>query len=170
MYCSRSANVSLVFVPKLVQFLARIIIMGKKKDLTSDQISSIVSLHKAKQSVKEMAKIVGVSDRTVRNWVAKFKSSGGIQTPAKKKRPDMVKKINLRTRNVIKWQVDADPHITSRVLKEKNPQLLENVSQRTVGRCLHDDMGYRRCRARIKPDLTHNHIKNRVAFCHKYSA
>ncbi|KAK4291812.1 hypothetical protein Pmani_035390 [Petrolisthes manimaculis] len=64
MYYSRSAEVSRVFVSKLVQFLARIIIMGKKKDLTSDQISSIVSLHKAKQSVKEITKIVGVSERT----------------------------------------------------------------------------------------------------------
>ncbi|KAK4306390.1 hypothetical protein Pmani_021770 [Petrolisthes manimaculis] len=102
----------------------------KKKDLTSDQISSrtIVSLHKAKQSVKEITKIVGVSERTVRNWVAKFKSSGGIQTPAKKKTPGMVKKISLRIRNVITWQIDADPHITSRVLNEKITSI--------VGKCI----------------------------------
>lgn len=143
----RSTDVSLGFSRKLVQFLARIIIMGKKKDLTSDQISSIVSLHKAKQSGREIAKIVGVSERTVRNWVGKFKSGGGIQTPSKKRRPGKAKKISLRTRNVIKWQIDADPHVTSRVLKEKNPRLLENVSQRTVRRCLHDDIGYRRCHA-----------------------
>jgi len=66
--------------------------MGKKKDLTSDQISSIVSLQKAKQSVKEIAENVGVSERSVRIWVAKFKRGGGIQTPAKKERPGMVKK------------------------------------------------------------------------------
>lgn len=78
--------------------------------------------------MREITKIVGVSERTVRNWVVKFKSCGGNETPSKKKRPGKANKINLRTRNVIKWQVDADLHVTSRVLKEKKTSI--------VGKCL----------------------------------
>lgn len=41
--------------------------MGKEKDLTSDQISITVSNHKAKQSGRKTAKIVEVSELTVRD-------------------------------------------------------------------------------------------------------
>lgn len=116
LFYSRSGDMLCVFSPKLVLSLALTFIIEKEKDLISDQISNFVSLYKAKQSVRESTKIVGVSERTVRNWVGKFKSGGGIETPSK--RLDKAKKINVRTSNVIKWQVDADLHVTSRVLKE----------------------------------------------------
>ncbi|KAG0717578.1 hypothetical protein GWK47_054126 [Chionoecetes opilio] len=142
--------------------------MGGKKDLTKDQIKVIVSLHKAERPFEEIAKIVGVTRRCVQKWVKKFRDDGGVATPEHKNRPGRERKTSQRTLNVMKRQVDAQPQITARELKEKNSQLLECVSIRTVQRCLHDNLEFRRRRARKKPLTTLRHQVLRVGFAKKY--
>lgn len=142
--------------------------MGGKKDLTKDQIKVIVSLHKAERPVREIARIVGVTRRCVQKWIRKFRMEGGVATPEQKKRPGRERKTSLRTLNVVKRQVDACPQITAREIKEQNPQLLGQVSVRTVQRCLHDDLEFRRRRALKKPLTTPRQQELRVEFATKY--
>ncbi|XP_045134459.1 uncharacterized protein LOC123518022 [Portunus trituberculatus] len=129
-------------------------IMEGKKDLTKDQIKVTLSLHKAVRPVREIARIVGVTRRCVQKWIRKFRMEGGVATPEQKKRPGRGRKTSSCTINVVKRQVDAFPQITARELKEQNPQLLGQVSVRTVQHCLHDDLEFRRHRALKKPLTT----------------
>ncbi|MPD06228.1 hypothetical protein E2C01_102025 [Portunus trituberculatus] len=50
--------------------------------------------------------------------------------------------MSKRTLKVLQRQVEAEPGITAKELKEKNPQLLQNVSVRTIQRRLKDDLCY----------------------------
>ena len=145
-----------------------IFIMGDKKDLTKEQIKVIVSLHKAERPVREIARIVGVMRRCVQKWRRKFRMGGEVVTPQQKKRPGRVRKTSSRTLNVVKRQVDACPQITARELREQNPQLLGQVSVRTVQRRLHNDLEFRRRRALKKPLTTPRQQELRVAFATKY--
>ena len=62
----------------------------------------------------------------------------------------------------------ADCRITAKELKEKNTQLLQQVSVRTIQRRLKDDLYYEHRAPQRKPTLTENQRHKRVQFCRKY--
>ncbi|KAG7177742.1 putative Transposable element Tcb1 transposase-like 9, partial [Homarus americanus] len=141
--------------------------MPGNKQLKTDVVADIVTLHKGKKSNKEISAITGVPLRSVQRWTKKFEDGGGVEDPAHKKRPGRPRVTTPRTLKVIQRQVDKEPRISARQLKEKNPQLLGHVAERTVRKILHDDLKYK-CVARKKPLITQRQHKNRVAFCRKY--
>lgn len=100
----------------------------------------------------------------------RFKDSGEAIPPTPLPKPGRPRKTTFRTRQLISRQVSKDPRLTARDLKEKNPQLLADVSVRSVQQLLHDDLGYRSFCARKKPLLTALQKKKRVNFCKKYLA
>ena len=75
-----------------------------------------------------------------------------------------LKKTRPRTLNILKRQVDNEPSITARQLKEMNPNLLSNVSIRTIQRRLHVDLEFRRQVAKRKPLITARQQRNRLRF------
>ncbi|MPC49588.1 hypothetical protein E2C01_043396 [Portunus trituberculatus] len=137
--------------------------MGSKKDFTKDQVKVIVSLHKAERPMREIDRIVGVTRRCVQKWIRKFHMEGSDNTRTEKE-PGRGRKTSSRTVNVVKRLVDGYPQITARELKEQNPQLLGQMSMRTVQRCLHDDRKFRRRRALSKSLTTPRQQELRVAF------
>ncbi|MPC40780.1 Transposable element Tcb1 transposase [Portunus trituberculatus] len=143
--------------------------MGKCKDLTSDQISNIVTLHKQNHSTQEIAKTVGVSQRSVQRWVMKYKRGGRSETPTHKNKPGRPKKTSARILDVIRKQVENNPHISSREIKEKNQFLLANVSERTVRQRLREGIGCKGCRSSSEPAFTPKQIRKRIQFCQKYA-
>ena len=79
---------------------------------------------------------VGVSERSVRNWVKRFKDNGGVQLPSAKPRPGPSKKTSVHTLTVLKGQLESTPTVSAREMKEKIPHLLSEVNRRMV------DLGY----------------------------
>ena len=67
-----------------------------------------------------------------------------------------------RTLNILKWQVEADPTLTARQLKERNPLLLDKVGVRTIQKRLKLDLGYKRMVAKKRPAITAKQKANRL--------
>ena len=68
------------------------VIMGKRKDLSKEDIVSIINLYKVKTPTKNIAKIVDVSERTVQAWSKWFQEAGQLVTPHHKGRPGKARK------------------------------------------------------------------------------
>ena len=95
---------------------------------------------------------------------AREAGSGEIPTTTKP-RPHLVSSHTVR---LVQRQVEKNPCIKSRELKEKNPKLLGKVSDRTMLGYLHPDLKYKRCVAHKKPLLNEKQCSNRLKFCKKY--
>ena len=132
---------------------------------TKEQLTSIVSLFKSGQSVKDISKIVGFAELTIQKWIKRFKDGGAKKVPEHEKRSGRPKMTTQRTLNLIWWQVETNPCISAGKIKGNNPQLLAHVSRRTVQRILHDRLHYR---SRRKLCQTCQQVKNRIVFCWKY--
>ena len=156
-------------VGRALQFFFSAGSMEHPKHSTQEQLASIVSLYKSGEAVKEISRIVGLAERTVQKWIKRYSEDGGEETPTHGKRSGRPLKITQRTTNTIRRQVEVKPRLSAKEIKENNPLLLADVSVRTVQRTLHDRLRYRSCRPRRKPLLTSRQIKNRIAFCRKYS-
>ena len=105
--------------------------MGKNKDFSSECIAQIIALKKSGIKTKEVAQQIGICERSVRRWVAKFNEQGGNNLPTHKKRPGKAKITGIRSKTIVKRAVQSTPRITARKLKENNPELF--------GPCLFDE-------------------------------
>lgn len=68
--------------------------MGKFKDLNEQIIAQICALKESGLKTKEIATQVGVSERSVRRWVAKFHQGGRGDIPSQVKRSGRPKKTS----------------------------------------------------------------------------
>ena len=57
--------------------------MGKYKQLSQDKLAKIVALHNAGLQTKDILQQLGVCERSVRKYVARFHQGGGKDTPLK---------------------------------------------------------------------------------------
>ena len=78
------------------------------------------------------------------------------------------KKTSPRTDKLLKREVTSYPSITAVELKNKHPELLHNVSTRTIRHRLQKDLGLPCRRAAKKLMLTAAMKKERFNFCKKY--
>lgn len=143
--------------------------MGKRKDLSKEDIASTINLYKVKTPTKDIAKIVRVSERTVQAWTKQFRDAGQLVTPHHKGRPGKARKTSHRSLAILKREVITNPRMTACMLKEQNPDLVNNVSVRTVHCHLHDDLDFRSHSPVKKPLLTPTQQARRVTFAKKYS-
>lgn len=150
---------SQVFVHILLWFVIYVTIMGKCMDFTSEQISSIMSMHKVKTRN---------SQDCWNKWLISPKVGEEIQKewwdklwPTKEGLVCQRKLLHTPSMS-FKGKVKQIP--TSQDIKEEKKLFLGNISQRTVHCCLHDDIGYKRCRAWPKPDVIPKQINNTIAF------
>lgn len=139
-----------------------------RRSTKREDVASVIALFKAKHKVSEIVEITGVCQRSVYRLIEQFKESGYAQLPVPKPRPGRPRLTSPRTRKVINRQVCANPRLTAREIKQNNPQLLGNVSIRSIQDLLHDDLGYRSYRARRKPLLTKVQKLKRLRFAKKY--
>ena len=117
--------------------------MGGGKRLTPMQIAVITALSKAGHPNDYICNTTGVSARSVRRWVQRFKGSPDGDVQLQQKPLGRRRKLSLRDLRILRRAVEAEPSITARQLKERNPDILGTVSVRTIQRRLHDDLGYK---------------------------
>ena len=141
--------------------------MGNKKRLSQETIAQIIALKSAGHQAKEISAMTGVCIRQVHFWVARFREGGSIDTPTHKERGHRPKKTSSRAENILKRDIEKNPRLTARKVKENNPGVFSGVSVRTVSRRLHD-LEYRSHRPAKKPLLTRIQKRRRVDFAKKY--
>ena len=132
-------------------------------------IASIIDLHVAGVSNKDIAAQKGLGVRTVQRWVKRFQDGEGAAVPAPRPKAGRPRKTSPRTLKVIHRQLKADPALTAREIKEKNTRLLGSVSIRTIQQRIHDDLLLRSYKARKKPMLSQAQKKRRLVFAKKYA-
>ncbi|KAG0714130.1 hypothetical protein GWK47_014716 [Chionoecetes opilio] len=141
--------------------------MGRKPQLTSDQITLIYSLHKAGFRPKEIAEEAKVSLRSVTRLKKIHETTDNIP-PTHLNRPGRSKAVPIKTLQIINCQLTNTPSCTARKIKETNQSLLQNVPVRTVSRYIQKDFNLLSRRAARKPFLTPRHKENLVAFAKEY--
>ena len=104
-------------------------------------IQGIIDLHVAGHSNKEISEQKQVKLRTVQILVKRYRESGGKDLPLPSSSPGRPRKTSPRTLKVLRRQVERNPGLTARQLKEQNPELLSDVAIRTVQDTLHRDLG-----------------------------
>ncbi|MPC32676.1 hypothetical protein E2C01_026001 [Portunus trituberculatus] len=65
-------------------------------------IAQIIGLYKAGFQTRETVANVGISERSVRNWMKCFKDDGGTDLPSAKPLPGPSKKTSVCTLTVLK--------------------------------------------------------------------
>lgn len=128
---------TLIFIFTTRYPLSCFVAIGGDKDLKFHQIAAISSLALTKKSNKEIATITGVSLRSVPGWTLKSWQAGDTTPTLQEKRPG-----RDRTLRVVQRVVKSSPRISSKEIKEKNPQLLQGASVRTVQRRLRDNLHF----------------------------
>nr|XP_027208486.1 uncharacterized protein LOC113802164 [Penaeus vannamei] len=121
--------------------------MGPRKQISASQISTICALVNKNKSNKEIAINLGLTLRTVQRWTKKYRASGSGDPPPKHKPSGPKPKLSQRTLSIISRQIEAQPCISSREIKERNPQLLGGVSTRTVRDYMRNYLEYRSFKA-----------------------
>ena len=111
-------------------------------ELTKEQIAAISPLSVAGKCNKDISIQTGIALRSVQRWTEKCKDAEGDDPLLQVKRAGLSRKMSKRTLKVLLQQVEAETRITAKELKEKNTQLLQQVSVRTIQRCLKDDLCY----------------------------
>ncbi|KAG0718219.1 Transposable element Tcb1 transposase [Chionoecetes opilio] len=144
--------------------------MGRGKELTKEQITAISSLILGEKDNKEISAITGLALRSVQRWTKKCKDAGEADLPLQKKRTGKARLTSQTTLKVLQRQVNLEPRISAKELREKNPRLLQDVSVRTIQRRLRDDLCFQYRAPRRKPILTTLQRKKRILFCKKYLA
>ena len=98
--------------------------MGKGKPLTPCQIAVIAAFCKDNKSNAYISDKTKIALRTVQRWTKKIKESPDSNIPTQGTSSGRPRKTSKRSLNVIKRQVEAQPSITARQLKERNPGIL----------------------------------------------
>ncbi|KAG0710532.1 hypothetical protein GWK47_022622 [Chionoecetes opilio] len=104
--------------------------MDKNKDFSAETNAQIIALKKSGKQTKAISEQIGVCPRSVRRWVAKFDQEGGHTTPTHKKRPGKPKKTDSRSHTIVKHELESNPRVTARKLKESNPDIFGECSMR----------------------------------------
>ena len=75
--------------------------------------------YKEGKSNRYIAERIGVAVRTAQLWTKKIREAGDGPLPTHKKRPGKKMLLSNRTLNVIKRQVESNPTLTAKELKQK---------------------------------------------------
>ncbi|XP_045122668.1 uncharacterized protein LOC123511111 [Portunus trituberculatus] len=143
--------------------------MGKNTYLAHDKIAQIIALKESGLQTKDIVAQLGVSERSVRRWVARFNQQASRDTPTHERRPGPSRNTSDCCRNIVKRVLESNPRISARKIKEENPRLLGDVSVRMASRLI-AELGYSNHRTLKKPLLIRTHKVNRVQFARKYRA
>ena len=142
--------------------------MAARIYLKPTDVAKVAALSKAGHDNRFISNQTGIKMRTVQRWILKLRDSPDGELPLHRPRSGRPKKTSQRTLNIIRRQVEANPTLTSRVIKNTNPDILGNVTLRTVQRILHHGLGYTKRTARNKPLVTYKQRIKRLEFARKH--
>ena len=110
------------------------------KHTNRDNVVRVIALHRAGKKNREIARITGVNEKTVSDLLRKWRQGGGGDTvPMPKHGERKPLKIFPKTLKLIKRQLDLNPRITAKQLKEQNPRLLRGITVCTIQRIFRKD-------------------------------
>ena len=139
-------------------------VMNKGCHLKPPDIAAIAYLAKAGHKPKFISETTAFSLHSCERYSKKFCDNNFQDLPQPKKPLGKARKVSTRSLAILRREVEMNPRIPTKQLKEQKPVVLENVSLRTVQRILKRDLHYKwRC-AWKKPIQTRCQIKNRVKF------
>ena len=141
-----------------------------RKRTSHDNIIRIVELAKTGMNGVEISKQIGLHPRTVQKLIKKWDEGGRWSFPTHSHGGGIPSIYTPRTLCNIKRQLDCNPTITARQLKEQNPNILGNVGVRSIQRAVLEKLHYKKVKARSKPLLTDRQRKRRILFAKKHSA
>ncbi|XP_076037556.1 uncharacterized protein LOC143023003 [Oratosquilla oratoria] len=130
--------------------------------LAHDTVVKVTELHKVGKNNREIAKATSVTECTVSRacgW------GEGVDTvPLHKHAGGKALKICPKALRLVKYQLDLNPSITAKELKEKNPKLLSDVSIKTIQKNIQKRLNYSKVKACVKPLVIAKQRCRRVKF------
>lgn len=113
-----------------------------------DDVVRVVELHKVGKNNREIAHLVGLTESTVSRLLNKWRVGGkGDFVPTHKHAGGKALAISPKALRLVKRQLDLQPSITAKELKEKNPKLLGGVSIRTIQENIQKRLNYSKVKA-----------------------
>lgn len=141
--------------------------MGPSK-LSMEEKGVVLALVREGLSNREIARRTKRSEKSVRRVKKAAITLGTGATPARKKGTGRKRKTQSRTDKLLKGEVQKDPFITARELKEQHADVLGDVAVRTIQNRLQKDLKLPCRRAAHKPLVTEKIRQQRLAFCRRY--
>lgn len=125
--------------------------MGRKKDLNEIEKSMAIAWQMEDVSVSEIARRLGRGKSAIYSLLNKCKTLPILTTPKRKPGSGGLRKTSKRTDCLIGRLIKKNPFMSAAEIKASLPQLLENVSERTIRHRLSKDLGFPSRRAAKKP-------------------
>ena len=120
--------------------------MNKRTILKPPDIAAIAYLAKAGHKPTYISETTGISLCSCERWSKAFHDNNFQDLPLPKKPPGKARKVSPRGVSILRREVEKNPRITAKQLKDQNPDILGNVSVSTVCRNLRRDLQYQwRC-------------------------
>src|SRR5215469_10985849 len=139
-----------------------------KKPLTDTEKARILTMREDHVTVKDICSRTGRSKSTVLRLLSASKKLPPNTIPKHKTRSGCKKKAISATDRFLKKSVIFNPFITARQLKSMYPDLLRNVSDRTVRHRLQNDLNMPSRAAARKPLLNDRMKKKRLLFAMRH--
>jgi transposase len=138
----------------------------KKKQMTEVEKARALGLIEAGAKTKVVAKKLGVNVTTINRLKSR---SVNNQVPSRKPGTGQKNKKTTKTDiKIIKQEIEKDPMITARSIKEKNSKKLCHLSSRTIRRIILEDLKMPSFICAQKPKLTKKKKSVRLEFAKKY--
>ena len=134
--------------------------MVKARELSQKFREEIIALHKKGNGYKKISKRLNVPRDTVGSIIRKFKAIGTVATQHGRGRK---KKLSAATARFLRRQVDKNPRLTAKDLKQDLAEGGTDVSVDTVRRTLHAE-GLNARTPRRTPLLKPHHKKSRLQY------
>lgn len=134
--------------------------MVKTKEWTQKFREEIIELHKKGNGYKKISRLMNISRNTVGSIIRKFKATGTVATQHGRGRK---KKVSPAAARFLRRQVDRNPRMTAKGLKEDLAVAGTDVSVDTVRRTLRAE-GLRTRTPRRTPLLKPHHKKSRLQY------
>ena len=106
------------------------LVVGQWDKLTKDQIAVVNSLRV--KGNKEILAITGSALRSVKSWMKRCRDAVDTDLSLQNKRTGKACLTSHRILEVLQRQLDLEPRISAKKLKEKNLKLLQDVSVHTI--------------------------------------
>lgn len=149
-------------------FLPSSIMPGKQ--LSDVEKSRILTLVEEKVSLRKIASRTGRHFATIKRLNAAARSAPDCEIPLRKHGSGRPRKTSADTDELLRKEVLKNPKITAGQLKKMHPQLLRDVSQRTIQHRLTKQLKMPTRVPAKKPLLTPAMMKKRLAFARQYEA
>lgn len=136
--------------------------------LSTEEKARILALREENVTIKEICRRLKRSKATVMRLLAAAKDQPTGHVPCHKPMTGRPRKTSQQTDSILKREVMKNPALSSTELKRTHPELLKNISLRTIRHRLHKDLKLPSMRAARKPLLTDRMKRQRLAFAYKY--